>query len=291
MTMVTFHLAARFSSLSLPSLLPLSSLNSRFCFANQVFKQQRLAFSSRVVDKILVNAELIQSLLKNHNNYNNNSSNNSNNDNNNNDNNNDHNNNNNNNNTETGTQLSADSLQVRLVVDHGGGQRDPMTIVTLAQAMQLSADLNLDLIGVQLKLDIPVIRAQSIQKLQYKEKTKATANQTKALPLKEIKFKAGIADHDLERKSLQIIAYLEKGHRCQLTLQASKFKLTNDENIITTTIQRVMDIVGNKGELTGTMKSSREGCMMTITMIPPSKEKSKKKESSQQPSPSPSLSH
>ena len=265
MTKLTFHLAARFSS---SFSLSLSSY-SRFWLARSVSRHQYLPFSSRVVDKTLVNAELIQSLLNNNININNNSNNNSNI------------NNNNINNNINNNQLPAESIQVRLVVDHGGGQRDPMTIVTLAQAMQISVDLNLDLIGVQLNQDIPVIRAQSIQKLQYKEKTKATANQTKALPLKEIKFKAGIGKNDLERKALQIIAYLEKGHRCQLTLQASKFKLENDEHIITTTIQQVMDVVGDKGEMTGTMKMSREGCMMTMTMAPPSKEKSKKKVPSQ----------
>jgi translation initiation factor IF-3 len=167
------------------------------------------------------------------------------------------------------------SIQVRLVVDHGGGQRDPMVVVSLAQAAQTAVDLDLDLMGIQLKQDPPVLRAQSMQKLKYKEQSAPTTT-SKSLPVKEIKFKAGIADHDLERKATQIVGYLDKGHPCQVTLQASQFKLKQDADVLQTTLSRVVAIVGDSGEIAGKMKLGREGGLMTMMLVPPSKESKNK---------------
>lgn len=180
---------------------------------------------------------------------------------------------------ESSSHPDPSSFPVRLVVDHGGGQRNPMVVVSLAQAAQTAVDLDLDLMGIQLKQDPPVLRAQSMEKLKYKGNAGATAastNSTSSKPSKEIKFKAGIADHDLERKAAQITGYLEKGHACQVTLQASQFKLKLDATALQTTLSRVVEIVGDAGEMAGKMKLGREGGLMTMMLVPPSKESKQK---------------
>jgi len=198
---------------------------------------------------------------------------------------------------QSGQLLPPSAITVRLVVDRGLMEgREPMTICTLEHAIQTCLEWNLDLFGVQLKQDPPVLRAQqqhsSSQKKgqseseeqtttpNYSGKRVATAGkpQQQSLPMKEIKFKAGIGDNDLQRKVQNVLKYLEKGHYCQLTLMASKFKLANDEHVLTKTLNQIKEIVGPKGEIIGKLKSSREGGLISMTMVPSSstnKDKSK----------------
>ena len=75
-------------------------------------------------------------------------------------------------------------------------------------------------------------------------------------PLKEFKFRAGIADHDLERKTNNMIKYFKKGHAIRVTLTARKWMLAKDEQAITTTFERVRELLGDRAVEARGMKAN-----------------------------------
>ena len=150
---------------------------------------------------------------------------------------------------------SADSVQVRLVVDKGAGSPPETNVVTLQSAMDTSNDLGLDLMEISVNQDIPVIKALDYSRLLFeksKQSKSAAGGKRKGgmkgkqsgLAVKEFKFKAGIADNDLERKAENMIKYLVKGHHCQVTIIASRFRLREDAAAGATTLGRVREILG-----------------------------------------------
>jgi translation initiation factor IF-3 len=64
--------------------------------------------------------------------------------------------------------------------------------------------------------------------------------------LKEYKFRAGIAHHDLLRKTSNMMKYLEKGHAIRVTLTARQRSIKEDADAISTTLDRVRELVGDR---------------------------------------------
>ena len=151
---------------------------------------------------------------------------------------------------------TVDTVQIRLVLDASLLQQAPLTnsnnnnisqtpspatvqVISLSTAIQLASQYEVDLLAINMEQDPPVIKAVNVQKLLYKESKTSTgssssnagssSNQQKAV--KEFQFKTCIGDHDLHRKVENMIAYLKKGHACQVMIQLNKrFAKKNTEN-------------------------------------------------------------
>lgn len=174
-------------------------------------------------------------------------------------------------------KVSADTFQVRLIIDAGRddgkkkGNNDDSSnssslssssptnetrIVTLNEAINISHELSLDLMEVTLKQDPPVIKAVDYDKWLYDQKKKLSKKDSGGggggggaisdRPLKEFKFRAGIADHDLERKTNNMLKYLGKGHAIRVTLTARQRSLNEDAQAISTTLDRVKELIGDR---------------------------------------------
>lgn len=145
-------------------------------------------------------------------------------------------------------------------------------IVTLNEAISISHELSLDLMEVTLKQDPPVIKAVSYDKWFYDQKKKQSkkggsggdsgggggggGGAISDKPLKEFKFRAGIADHDLQRKTNNMLNYLSKGHAIRVTLTARGFSLNEDADAIKTTLDRVKELIGDKAVEARGMKAN-----------------------------------
>lgn len=177
---------------------------------------------------------------------------------------------------------SADSVQVRLVVDKGAGSPPETDVATLQSAIDTSNDLGLDLMEISVKQDIPVIKAVDYSRLLF-EKSKQSKSSGfgkqkggkkgkggggGGLAVKEFKFKAGIADNDLERKAENMIKYLVKGHRCQVTIIASRFRLREDAAASATTLERVREILGEYVMEPKNKKGNEAGTYTTMQFEP-----------------------
>lgn len=208
-------------------------------------------------------------------------------------------------------KISADTFEVRLIVDAGrgkkGGNNDDDTddgdsdnnnnnnkssssnhdtqIVTLNEAINMSHELSLDLMEVTLKQDPPVIKAVSYDKWLYDQKKKQSKKPDRKnkkgggeggggggaisdRPLKEFKFRAGIADHDLERKANNMLQYLSKGHAIRVTLTARQRSLNEDAQAISTTLDRVKELIGDKAVEVRGMKANERKSYGNLLLHP-----------------------
>jgi len=196
--------------------------------------------------------------------------------------------------------VSADTYEVRLIVDRGknknmddanddnedgGGGGGPSSsstpttqITTIDEAITLSHDLSLDLMEVNLTQTPPVIKAVDFDKHLYELKKKERKNLTKKRkegggaisdrPLKEFKFRAGIDDHDLRRKTANMCRYLERGHAIRVTLTARKHMLNADEGAIVTTLERVKELVGELAVEARGLKANERKSYGSLLMHP-----------------------
>lgn len=154
---------------------------------------------------------------------------------------------------------SARDIQVRLVVSNvadDGSSKNESKLVNLLEAVEHSTALDVDLVGVNLKDDIPTIKAENIEKLLYQNEKKAEskAQKQKTKTMKEFKFKAGIADHDFGRKESDLINYLKKGHGCRVTITAKGRFLRTDPRGVETVVKKLEG--SEVGEIATVVKSS-----------------------------------
>lgn len=181
---------------------------------------------------------------------------------------------------------TAESVEVRLVIDSGvkGEPSEMKGVMSLMAAIRTSQELGLDLMGISLEQDTPVVKAVNYEKLLYEKKKsdlasgsagkgKKPANAGGPKAKKEFKFKAGIADNDLLRKAENMIKYLLKGHPCQVTITSNRRNLMEDKNAIVTTLDRVRDVVGDNALEARALKKNERGSYGSLLLQPNLKKK------------------
>ena len=112
-----------------------------------------------------------------------------------------------------------------MMVDEDGSK---VGVIPLDEARDRAkaADLDLVMVSKGAANDTPVVRLMNYTKRQYEKrkqmKEQKKASRQKAKPLKEIRLKAAISDHDLDVKLRQARSFLYKGHSVQMNLQRPK---------------------------------------------------------------------
>jgi translation initiation factor IF-3 len=91
-------------------------------------------------------------------------------------------------------------------------------VVTMSEARKIAEDMELDLVEIQGKLEIPIIKICNYEKMLYELKKAAKKNKQQAKPLKEIQLSVNIAKHDLETKVNNAKRFIEDGSRVRVTL-------------------------------------------------------------------------
>ena len=196
--------------------------------------------------------------------------------------------------------VTAESYEVRLIVDparpergrggedgdrddqdQGGAGRPTTEVCTLNRALDIAHERELDLMEVNLRQDPPVLRAVDYDRLVYDRKRQATraarekrergGGAISDRQVKEFKFRAGIADHDLERKAGNMMKYLERGHAIRVTLTARQRSLNSDANAIQTTLERVKELVGDLAVEARGMKANDRKSFGSLLLHPSKK--------------------
>ena len=137
-------------------------------------------------------------------------------------------------------RLKVSSVRVRLEIN----EEDKMTpeVMTIDEAFRLAEEYQLDIISVALNAEIPVVKIEDHNRALYQAKKLAKEKnklKPKTLPVKEIKFKAGIDENDLQRKINNVVSYLEKGHHCQITVISAFRRAIANDKIVDETYERV----------------------------------------------------
>lgn len=102
-------------------------------------------------------------------------------------------------------------------------------VVSMSEASKIAEEMGLDLVEIQGKLEIPVIRICNYEKMLYELKKSAKKNKQTIKPLKEIQLSVNIAKHDLETKANNARKFIEDGSKVRVTLSMKGRELSRRE--------------------------------------------------------------
>ena len=103
-------------------------------------------------------------------------------------------------------------------------------VVTMSEARKIAEDMELDLVEIQGKSDVPIVRVCNYEKMLYELKKAAKKNKQQVKPLKEIQLSVNIAKHDLETKANNAKKFIEDGSRVRVTLAMKGIELSRRED-------------------------------------------------------------
>lgn len=103
------------------------------------------------------------------------------------------------------------------VVDEEGKQ---LGILSRAEALQMAADRELDLVEISPDANPPVVKIVDWGKYNYQRTKQMQKNKrnAKALEMKQMRFGLKISEHDLGVKMRKVTDFLEAGHKVKLTI-------------------------------------------------------------------------
>ncbi len=107
--------------------------------------------------------------------------------------------------------------EVRLIDAEG----EPVGIVTVAEALRLAEEADLDLVEIAPMAEPPVCRIMDIGKFKYAESKKQheAKLKQKQVQIKEVKFRPATDDGDYNIKMRNLIKFLADGDKTKVTLR------------------------------------------------------------------------
>jgi translation initiation factor IF-3 len=103
------------------------------------------------------------------------------------------------------------------VIDEEGKQ---LGVVSRAEALQMAADRELDLVEISPDASPPVAKIVDWGKYNYQRTKQIQKNKrgTKTLDMKQMRFGLKISEHDLGVKLRKVTGFLEVGHKVKITI-------------------------------------------------------------------------
>jgi translation initiation factor IF-3 len=104
------------------------------------------------------------------------------------------------------------------VIDANGGQAG---VMTRAEALQMAAAAELDLVEVSPTADPPVCRIMDFGKFLFEQNKKAHSakRKQKQIHIKEVKFRPGTEEADYQVKLRNLLRFLSEGDKAKVTLR------------------------------------------------------------------------
>ena len=123
-----------------------------------------------------------------------------------------------------------------------GPDNEPLGIVSLADALRMAGEIDVDLVEIAETAVPPVCRLMDYGKFKYQEQKKAAEakSKQKVIEVKEIKFRPGTDDGDYNIKMRNIKRFLDDGDKCKITLRFRGREITHQE-IGMALLQRIRD--------------------------------------------------
>jgi translation initiation factor IF-3 len=123
-----------------------------------------------------------------------------------------------------------------------GPNNEAIGILTLAEALRMAGELDVDLVEISPTAVPPVCRLMDYGKFKYQEQKKAAEakSKQKVIEVKEIKFRPGTDDGDYNIKLRNIKRFLDDGDKCKITLRFRGREITHQE-IGMALLQRIRD--------------------------------------------------
>ncbi len=112
-----------------------------------------------------------------------------------------------------------------------GPENEPLGILSLAEALRMAGELDVDLVEIAATANPPVCRLMDYGKFKYQEQKRAAEAKAKqtVIDLKEVKFRPGTDDGDYNIKMRNIRRFLADGDKCKITLRFRGREITHQE--------------------------------------------------------------
>lgn len=166
---------------------------------------------------------------------------------------------------------TPNDIMVRLVIDEGHEKPATVEVVSLADAIQTSVDRMTDLIGTSLDTDPPVIRAAQLSKLEYKKGQSQKKNKAPKYEKKAFRFRAGIDDHDLERKINDLNKFLERGLDCNYSVFSKAKVRRRNQDAGMELVERIQELISAHGVLKRPPQKNEQGNYIQVQLEPKKK--------------------
>ena len=119
-------------------------------------------------------------------------------------------------------------MNVRL----NGVENEPLGIVSIQDALRMSAEADVDLVEIAATADPPVCRLMDYGKFKYQEQKKAAEAKSKqrVIEVKEVKFRPGTDDGDYNIKMRNLRRFIaEDGDKGKVTLRFRGREITHQD--------------------------------------------------------------
>jgi translation initiation factor IF-3 len=121
--------------------------------------------------------------------------------------------------TREGPRVNAEIRvpEVRLIGETG----EMLGVVSVAEALEMAAEVGLDLIEISPNADPPVAKISDYGKYKFEAQKKANEarKKQKVIDVKEVKFRPGIEEHDYQVKMRNMRRFLEEGDKVKVTMR------------------------------------------------------------------------
>ncbi|WP_083772702.1 translation initiation factor IF-3 [Leptothrix cholodnii] len=119
------------------------------------------------------------------------------------------------------------ALEVRL----NGLENEPLGIVSIQDALRMSAENDVDLVEISATAQPPVCRLMDYGKFKYLEQKKAAEAKAKqhVIDIKEVKFRPGTDEGDYQIKMRNLRRFLEEGDKGKVTLRYRGREITHQD--------------------------------------------------------------
>ena len=155
------------------------------------------------------------------------------------------------------------ALNVRL----NGVENEPLGIVSIQDALRMSAEADVDLVEIAATADPPVCRLMDYGKFKYQEQKRAAEakSKQKVIEVKEVKFRPGTDTHDYDVKMRSVHKFLGEGDKVKVTLRFRGREMAHQE-LGLELLNRVAADVGDSGKIEQMPKL--EGRQMVMMIAP-----------------------
>jgi translation initiation factor IF-3 len=112
-----------------------------------------------------------------------------------------------------------------------GPENEPLGIVSIAEALRMAGEADVDLVEIAATANPPVCRLMDYGKFKYQEQKKAAEAKAKqtVIEIKEVKFRPGTDEGDYAIKMRNIRRFLAEGDKCKITLRFRGREITHQE--------------------------------------------------------------
>ena len=144
-------------------------------------------------------------------------------------------------------RITAKTVQV---ISSNGQNLGVMPIV---QALQIASDDGLDLVEMNANMPVPIVKIMDYGKFKYEQKKRASEakKNQKTTELKEVWIKPFIEENDLNITLKKVFEFLGEGNKVKISVmtKGSKKVLARGKDAVPELFARVMEIVGDKGNM------------------------------------------